>query len=400
MARKQHRTSVEETPVVTTEGDADEFMRLALLAIDSTSRFEDRRVDNELEALCRRHLDKGEDSDIEAALSRLKEADSPAYDELLAMAEDCAQTRLDPKGAHLLVLIPILGWSRYVIAAGPTDTTALNDLAELYQKHWATPEATVAVGNCLLSADNLPEGLCDIRKLLAALTDGKKKGHVVNIASFLKNDPPPDFADVRYLALSVSAETPEKLFSPLTDDYIAHARRTMDFCLTAREILMTPMAGTRIDVQPPSAFFTGWRQADAAMRVFCLRALVSYVCCMGYNAADIIATTAVFVRMGHEMQSMDTDEVRVGLSLKNQPSAVVAGVVLPTLPEEHEQNQAFAAEVLHDAGINEIVSLPQTFPMEWCEDCGSPLYANSEGYVRHIETPAELDEKTFAPTLN
>ena len=163
---------------------------------------------------------------------------------------------------------------------------------------------------------------------------------------------------------------------------------------------LTPMAGTRIDVQPPSAFFTGWRQADAAMRVFCLRALVSYVCCMGYNAADIIATTAVFVRMGHEMQSMDTDEVRVGLSLKNQPSAVVAGVVLPTLPEEHEQNQTFAAEVLHDAGINEIVSLPQTFPMEWCEDCGSPLYANSEGYVRHIETPAGLDEKTFAPTLN
>ena len=121
---------------------------------------------------------------------------------------------------------------------------------------------------------------------------------------------------------------------------------------------------------------------------------------MGYNAADIIATTAVFVRMGHEMQSMDTDEVRVGLSLKNQPSAVVAGVVLPTLPEEHEQNQTFAAEVLHDAGINEIVSLPQTFPMEWCEDCGSPLYANSEGYVRHIETPDGLDEKTFAPTLN
>ena len=62
MARKQHRTPVEETPVVTTEGDTDEFTRLALLAIDSTSRFEDRRVDNELEALCRRHLDKGEDS--------------------------------------------------------------------------------------------------------------------------------------------------------------------------------------------------------------------------------------------------------------------------------------------------------------------------------------------------
>ncbi len=399
MARKLHSADDAE-PVITTEGDADEFLRLALLAIDSTSRFEDRHIDDTLEALCRKHLDRGEDSDIEAALSRLKASDSPAYDELLSMAEDCAQTRLDKKGAHLLVLIPILGWSRYHIPFGPADAASLTDIAALYQKHWAPNADEVTIGNCLISADSLPEGLTEVRKLLAALTEGRKKNHIASITSFLKADPPPDFADVRYLAVAVSASAPEKLFPPISQDYREHARRIMNFCLEAREILMTPMAGTMTDVQPPAAFFTAWRQADAAMRVFCIRALVNYTSCMGYDPEEFIATTAVFTRVGNLVNTMETDEVRIGISLKSQPSAVVAGIVLPTIPEEFEQNQTFAGEVLRDMGVTRIVALPQTFPMEWCEDCGAPLYANSEGYVRHLETPEGLDEKAFAPTLN
>ena len=400
MARKINHTTDTPAPVITTDGDAEEFMRLAQLAVNSSCRFEDKRIDNGLEALCRKHLDRGNDCDIEAALARLKDAESPAYDELLAMAEDCAQTRIDASGAHILVLIPILGWSRYLIASGPTDTTSLKEIATLYQKLWTTEEATVSIGNCLLSADNLPEGLTEIRHFLNLLIDGGKNGSVVNISKILTQDPPPDFADVRYLALAVSAKTPEKLFPSLDLDFRVYAKRLMDFCLEARNILMTPMAGTMIDVQPPSAFFTGWRQADAAMRVFSLRALVSYVCAMGYEPEDLSATAAIFTRMGEMEQTMETDEVRVGISINTQPSSIVAGVVVPTMPEEYEQTQAFVYEVLSDAGVTAVATLPQTFPMEWCEDCGAPLYANAEGYVRHIETPEGLDEKKFAPTLN
>lgn len=402
MARKT-KTSAENTaPDITTEGDAEEFMRLSLLAIDSTSRFEDHRIDQALELLCRRHLDRGEDSDIEAALSRLKEADSPAYDELLAMSEDCAQTRLDDKGAALLVLVPLLCWSRYVIAHGPvTPTEGLLAVGELYRRCFASSEARVSVGNCLLSADNLPEGLLGVRGLLSRLADHKPlKNGLVDIRPLLKNDPPHDFADVRYLAIAVSAPTPEKLFAPLSPDYEEHARRLMDFCLSSREHLMEAMAGSCIDVQPPSAYFTSWRQADMAMRLFTLRALVKYVGCMGFEPSELIATSAVFVRMGNQQQSMETDEVRVSIAAKSAPQTVIAGVVLPTLPEEYEQNQAFVAQLLSSCDVATIVSLPQTFPMEWCEDCGAPLYANADGYVRHLESPEGLDEQAFAPTLN
>ncbi len=399
MARKLSAAD-DAAPVITTEGDADEFVRLAFLAVDSTSRFEDRHIDDALETLCRRHLDRGEDSDIEAALSRLKANDSPAYDELLAMAEDCAQTRLDKKGCHLLVLIPIMGWSRYQIPFGPMGADYLVEIARLYQKTWAPDASEVTIGNCLLSADSLPEGLTDVRGLLDALTKGRQKNGVASITSFLKADPPADFADVRYLAVAVSATEPAKLFPPISQDFREHARLMMDFCLGTREILMTPMAGTMTDVQPPAAFFSGWRQTDAAMRVFCIRALVSYVSCMGYEAKDLIATTAVFTRVGGLEQTMDTDEIRVSISRKSEPSTVVAGVVLPTIPEEAEQNQAFAGEVLRDMEIGRLVALPQTFPMEWCDDCGAPLYANCDGYVKHLETPSDFDEKTFAPTLN
>ena len=183
---------------------ASELIRYARLATEATSRFEDGVVDTGFESAVRAPLDKGEDAVIETALNRLKEEESPAYEELLSMAEDCAQTRVDAKGVHLLVLIPIMCWSRYLIPHGKISNEALKATAELFQKGWATEKATVQIGDCLLSADHLPEGLADVRHLLDRLTKKTKTG-IVDIAKVVTTTPPPDFADVRYLALGVSA---------------------------------------------------------------------------------------------------------------------------------------------------------------------------------------------------
>ena len=91
---------------------ASELIRYARLATEATSRFEDGVVDTGFESAVRAPLDKGEDAVIETALNRLKEEESPAYEELLSMAEDCAQTRVDAKGVHLWVLIANMCWSR------------------------------------------------------------------------------------------------------------------------------------------------------------------------------------------------------------------------------------------------------------------------------------------------
>ena len=153
---------------------ASELIRYARLATEATSRFEDGVVDTGFESAVRAPLDKGEDAVIETALNRLKEEESPAYEELLSMAEDCAQTRVDAKGVHLLVLIPIMCWSRYLIPHGKISNEALKATAELFQKGWATEKATVQIGDCLLSADHLPEGLADVRHLLDRLTKKTK----------------------------------------------------------------------------------------------------------------------------------------------------------------------------------------------------------------------------------
>lgn len=107
----------------------------------------------------------------------------------------------------------------------------------------------------------------------------------------------------------------------------------MDFCLGVREVLQNDFIGTMIDVQPPASFFSGWRQADATMRIFAVRSLVDYVCCMGYSPADLIATTAVFTKMGGETHEGDGDEIRVSISVKDQPSKVVAGLWRPRCPK-------------------------------------------------------------------
>ena len=67
------------------------------------------------------------------------------------------------------------------------------------------------IGDCLLSADHLPEGLADVRHLLDRLTKKTKTG-IVDIAKVVTTTPPPDFADVRYLALGVSAPDTASLF--------------------------------------------------------------------------------------------------------------------------------------------------------------------------------------------
>ena len=121
---------------------------------------------------------------------------------------------------------------------------------------------------------------------------------------------------------------------------------------------------------------------------------------MGYSPADLIATTAVFTKMGGETHEGDGDEIRVSISVKDQPSKVVAGVVAPSMPEDNDNNQTFIGAVLDNCRVGRIIPLTQTFPMEWCEECGAPLYANPEGYVCHIEPPEGLDESKFAPTLN
>ena len=380
--------------------ERDELIRLAYMAIESSSRLQDAQCDAALSELCSTALAAGDDSDIEAALSELKNDDTPAYDELLAMSEDCAQVYRDASGTHVLFLIPILAWSRYHIPQGKLSDAVLEQLAACYKSHYCADTARITIGDSLIAAEHIPERLSQVQDLLKHLVEnGGKHDAVVSVAHLLKEATVPDFADSRYIALCVSSKNEADLFPSLSHGYFDRARAHMRFCLQAKRILELSLLGSVFDVQPPAAFFTAWRQGETAMRVYALKALVDFVACMGYGPFELIATTGIFQR-AIESDSEPNTEIRIGIAPLNNPGTIIAGVVWPCMTEDVEGTQQFAGEVLASCDVTRIAALEQTFTMEWCEDCGAPLYANKDGLVTHIEVPEEVNTDSFAPTLN
>ena len=394
MARKTTNKTVSAT--------SDDLVQLALQAADSSSNYEDILCDAALRKACDGIFETGEDADIETALHSLKaDDDTSAYDALLAMAEDCAQSYTDERGCHQLVLIPILAWSRYQIPCCRLDKNCLKSLADLLRSCFSSPQASVTMGDTLISADNLPEQLIDVRGLLRTLTAGRvQHGAVVSIAKLLRNEPPADFSDSRYIVAAISAPTPGELFVPQDKPYIERMRSIMDFSLAAHDVLWASLIGSVFEVQAPSGFYSAWRQTETAMRVFCLKSLVSFVCCMNFVPQNLLVTTALFTRPGESAEGEGNSEIRIGVSTKDKPNSVIAGVVWSMVNEDPDALQQFAADILRTEGVDRIVALDQVFPMEWCEDCGAPLYATSTGQVAHIEMPEEIQIEKFAPTLN
>jgi hypothetical protein len=71
-------------------------------------------------------------------------------------------------------------------------------------------------------------------------------------------------------------------------------------------------------------------------------------------------------------------------------------VVWPLLGAEDEMSEVSdeIETTLKDAGVQSLIMLRQRLPMEYCEECGAPLYPNPEGEMVH----AELPEITEAPS--
>ena len=377
----------------------DTLLTLAYRANDSTSDVEDAYLDGKIKALCNAALDASEESYIEAALALLKDEPGTIYDDFLSLAEGCAESYTDKDGIHLLILLPILAWSRYVIVCGKMPDAVALKVASLYRLYFAGPESRVTVGNTLICPEHIPERLLEVRQLLKTLSSAKEKTALVDTSYLLTESPVPDFSDTRYIALSVTAPDASCLFVDSLIDHIELSHRFMEFSLKVREALRSFTTGSVIDVQYPAAFFAAWRQTALAMRVFALKALVQYVCVGSLTPDALIATTAVF-SLGEENGQGPQPEIRIGISLKSKPNAVVAGVVWPCEVPELESTQDFAGQILFSQGVKSIVSHDVRFPLEWSEHCGTPLYANPEGFVTHIENPDEESAGPFAPTLN
>ncbi len=379
----------------------DELQRLALLLTESSSKLEDVRYEKALERLTKEALDQGDDTEIEAALAALKNDNPPAYDQLLSFAEEAAQSIISEDGASLLVIVPLLVWSRYRNHCGQIAPNALEKVAASFKSIMTSTKADVRIGNVLLAPEHIPESFSDVRRILARMTTLAEDGSspVVDLRDLIDKPAAADFADTRYLLIAVSAPSANDLFRSSQEDYIDRARAEMNFCLEVHRALEFAMIGAVYEVQPPGAFFWGWRQTENAMRVWSLKSLVDFIGSMGYKPSDVIASAAFFVPAASDNAESMT-ELRVGISPRRAPDKVVSGIAWPVMPDELDHVQALATDILRTKGVRNVIFHEQDFPLEWCEDCGCPLYANPQGMVVHIEFADDKDASSFAPTLN
>jgi hypothetical protein len=138
----------------------------------------------------------------------------------------------------------------------------------------------------------------------------------------------------------------------------------------------------------PDAYYVNCRESDRRVRPFGIRAAAAFLeNALAAKPADLQAVVAGF---GEER----VDEYRVAFSLIGE-SEVAHGVVWPLYGREDETAHPGPLDEvlaqLAEIGVNEVKRLSATFAPEYCEDCGAPLFANSEGEIVHAELPEEAD---------
>lgn len=366
--------------------DAERLVWLAQGLAESGSRVEDAYWEAELQQLIGRLLDKGQDEAFNLALDRLNETQSRGYDELADLVESVAEGELiaTPDGPRhlLLIALPILAWSRYSIPARRLPTDVVTALTAQLGAHVLAADVRCVLADHLYSPDQLPYGYAQTRRYAEALWQALREGRAFHEDTSRLAEAVPYISDVRYVLGAVMVEPGRPMFRWNEAD----GNRDEALALWRAQggaNLQGVLPGCGFELLLPDAYFAAWRRADREGRPYSLRAAVAYLqATLDIQPSALRAVAAPFY-------DRRLEEWRVSFAL--QTGDVVHGVVWPLLGAEDETTDS-AGEIeqtLKAAGVGGVLVLQQRFVLEYCEDCGAPLYANAEGEVVHAEMPEQ-----------
>lgn len=367
--------------------DAAELQRLSTGLSESGGKLEDAYWEARLAETVDGLLKNGAEDDINTALDRLFEANPRAHDELADMVESRAETgRLEAGGKEFDVLLfaaPVLAWSRYSIPACTLPKATLQTLAVQLGAHVFGADARVALADFLFSPDQLPRSFCDTWLLTRELGEAALSGDHLAVDAADLPETNRFLSDVRYLVGALAVPRGAALFRWNEKDggKDGALREWIKQGSPGLEPLLTGCAW-----QPllPDAYHAACRNADRASRPYSLKASVAFLQTMlGLMPADIRAVVG-------PCYDRRMEEYRVGLGPKNSDDTY-HGIVWPLLGAEDESTDA-AAEIeaaLREAGVKDVIFLDHHFPMEFCDDCGAPMFPNAEAELVHAEMPEQ-----------
>ena len=374
--------------------DAAELQRLATGLSESGGKLEDSYWENQLSELIDSLLKSGAEDDINTALDRLFEANPRSHDILADMIEASAEiTQIEVSSQTFDILLfaaPILAWSRFSIPSVTLPKATLATLSVQLGAHIFGADTKIALADFLFSPDQLPRSFCDTWQINQQLAAAALSGEHVAVDTDGMPETNRFLSDVRYLVGCVAVPHGKPVFRWNEKD--GNKENALKEWLKQGAPNLEPLL-TGCAWQPilPDAYHAACRNADRLSRPYSLKASVAFLQTMlGLMPADIRAVVG-------PCYDRRMEEYRVGLGPTNGDETY-HGIVWPLLgPEDEDTDAAGEIEaVLRECGVKDVLFLDHHFPMEFCDDCGAPLFPNPEAELVHAEMPEQAGESSQA----
>ncbi|MFZ6644402.1 DUF2863 family protein [Undibacterium sp. TJN25] len=392
--------------------DSVRIANLAQAVAQSGSRLEDLSWQEQLDLLVVKTLKSHHQDLLDAASEHLFETHPNSYEVLMetmeSLSSSCRLEYADKFYDAMLIAAPVLAWTRFDIPSGPIPGEIVTLASAHMASHILADDAQLQILPTLYSIDQLPRSHSETFALTEQLALSLLKGAVLKPQHELAPTIP-FLADVRYLLAVVVTPvlTPFfrwQLVKPPFDTSTAKSEILSLWQDNATPVLSRLLPGCAVELLMPEAYYTVCREADIKIRPVSIRAAVFYLSnVLNVEASELSVIIAAF---GNPDGNGQIDEYRVSFCVGNAPE-VVYGVIWPLYqqddqinavePDQSQLSQLPSAlaesllgeipTVLAECGVVRVKKLDDMFAMEFCDDCGAPLFADPDAELVHAEMP-------------
>lgn len=388
--------------------DSQRLIGFSHAIAQAASRLEERAWERGLDALSQKLLKSNHQDTIDAALDHLFKVDLNAYDSLVeaieATSESCLIEQDGTQFEALLIAAPILAWTRFAIPSGPIAEDMRLTLSAQLGAHLLADGAQLALAPALFSIDQLPRTHADTFALTRRMAQAALKNSSVQFP-IKAAETVPFLADTRYLLATIVAPVGTPLFRWQIQQNQPNVNADQQQVLAQWQAQAGPsiarlLPGCGIELLLPEAYYIACREADKQIRPAAIRAALHYLT----HTLNVAAPTLRAIIGGFGDDSSDTplSEYRIGFAIGTQPE-IVYGIVwplygeeddgdLPMMQPEQKKPIEIITTLLQGEGVTSIKRHNTRFPIEFCDDCGSPLFADDEGELVHPEMPEDTTQ--------
>lgn len=380
-----------------------ELARLAAGLAASGSYKEDVFWENQLGVKINAQLRTGNDQNLEEALELLYDTDQAGYGEFIYAIEaaiECNTLTLEGCTYDVLMFAaPVLTWSRFSIPSGSIPEAILSNLREQFQTHVLFEHTQFSLADYLFSPDQLPRGYRLTHELAEKLWAAAAGGQDLHMNPQQFSETTHFLSDTRYILGAIAVRQGEPMFSwqetnstskinnGVTGVKSSKQKILLKWKTECGKALRSLFQGCALDLLLPDGFFSAWRMADRLARPYSMHATVDFLLStLNIPVSDLRAVIAPF-------KDQLLEEYRVSFTFIDR-NEVLYGIVWALVGEEDENSDTIIQieATLRECGITRIMFLDNRFPLEYCEECGAPLFPNPEGEIVHAEFPEEGDK--------